>query len=77
MTFIRKRTAFARTAMASFVEADRHTLPGASDLDFYLFNREARMDEAWEPKRALNPISPHIVLLTSEIAHGAKATVIE
>jgi len=57
MTFIRKSTAFARTAIASFFEADRHPLLGASDLDFYLSNREARMDEAWERKRALNPIS--------------------
>ena len=45
MTFIRKIIAFARTAIASFFEADRHSLPGASDLDFYLFNRDARMDE--------------------------------
>jgi len=45
MTFIRKSIAFARTAIASFFEADQHTSLSASDLDFYLFNREARMDE--------------------------------
>ena len=43
MTFIRKCIAFAQTAIASFFEADRHPLLDASDLDFYLFNRAARM----------------------------------
>jgi hypothetical protein len=52
MTFIRKSIAFARSAIASFFEADRHPIPGMSDLDFYLFNREARMDEAWGSERA-------------------------
>jgi len=31
---------------------DGHPVPDASDLDFYLFDREARMDEVWGPERA-------------------------
>lgn len=52
MTFIRRSIAFVRTAIAAFFEADRRPVLGASDLDFYLFNREARMDEAWVFERA-------------------------
>ena len=46
MKLIRKNSAFARTSFGVFVEADEKLLD-ASDLDFYLFNREARMDEVW------------------------------
>jgi NTE family protein len=52
MTFIRKSIAFARTAIASFFEKNRHPVLSASEIDFYLFNREARMDEAWESEHA-------------------------
>jgi hypothetical protein len=48
MSCIRKSIAFARAAIAAFFG---HPALDASDLDFYLFNREARMDEAWESAR--------------------------
>ena len=47
MTLMRKNIAFARTTNTAFFKADGHRVPDASDLDSYLFNREARMDEAW------------------------------
>jgi len=62
MTLIRKNISFARTTnAASFFKVDGHLLPGASDLDFYLFNREARMDEAWGSER--------VARLRSELVH--------
>lgn len=48
MTIIRKSIAFARTAIALFFEAGGgRPVLNASDLDFYLFDRETRMDEVW------------------------------
>jgi hypothetical protein len=41
MTLIRKNITFARTTDAAFFDADGH-------LDFYMFDRETRMDETWE-----------------------------
>ena len=73
MTFIRKSIAFARTAIASFFEADRHPLLGANDLDFYLFNREARIDEVFVPG-----ISAQVAVNRShqQYAGGAAAPVV-
>ena len=51
MTLIRKSIAFARIATATFLGADGPFPLDASDLDFYLFNREARMDETWGSER--------------------------
>ena len=47
MALIRKTIAFARATVASFFKSDGHPLPDATDLDLYLFDREARMNEAW------------------------------
>lgn len=52
MTLIRKNIDFAPTN-AAFFEADGPPVLDASDLDFYLFNREARIDEVWGSERAL------------------------
>ena len=46
MTLIRKNIDFAPTN-AAFFEADGPPVLDANDLDFYLFNREARMEEVW------------------------------
>jgi hypothetical protein len=45
MTLIRKNITFARTTDAAFFDADGHPGLDASDLDFYMFDRETRMDE--------------------------------
>ena len=45
MALIRKSIAFATTALALYFKADGNTVLDATDLDFYLFNREASMDE--------------------------------
>ena len=45
MTLIRKNVDLARSTSAAFFDADGHSAPDARDLDFYLFDREARMDE--------------------------------
>jgi hypothetical protein len=52
MTPIREDIAFPRSANATFFEVDGHPVLDESDLDFYLFNREARMDEVWGSGRA-------------------------
>jgi len=48
MTHIRKTIAFTWIAIALVFWANWHPELDASDLDSYLFNREARIDEAWE-----------------------------
>jgi hypothetical protein len=48
---IRRSIAFARTAIAAFLKPDGHLVLDASELDFYLFNRCARMDEVWRSER--------------------------
>jgi NTE family protein len=53
LTFIRKSIAFARTAISTFFGADGPFLLDASDLDLHLFDREARLDEAWESVRGV------------------------
>jgi hypothetical protein len=48
---IRRSIALARTAIAAFLKPDSHLVLDASELDFYLFNRGARMDEVWGSER--------------------------
>jgi hypothetical protein len=50
MTFFRKIPC-AHTAVDTFFEQGKSLMLDAAELDFYLFNREARMDEAWGPER--------------------------
>jgi predicted alpha/beta hydrolase len=49
---IHRCIALARTAIAAFLKPDGHLVLDASELDFYLFNRAARMDEVWGSERA-------------------------
>ena len=49
---LRRCIAFARAAIAAFLKPEGHLVLDASELDFYLFNREARMDEIWGSERA-------------------------
>ena len=51
MRLIRRSIAFARTAIAAFLKPDGHLVLDASELDFYLFNRGARMNEIWGSER--------------------------
>ena len=51
MRLIRRSIAFARTAIAAFLKPDEHLVLDASELDFYLFNRGARMAEVWGSER--------------------------
>ena len=51
MKLIRRSIAFARTAIAALLEPGGHLVLDASELDFYLFNRGARMNEVWESAR--------------------------
>ena len=42
----------ARTPLSTrFFEQGKNLMLDAAELDFYLFNREARMDEAWGLER--------------------------
>ena len=50
MALIRKSIVVAQVATV-FV-AEKQPVLDESDLEFYLFNREARMNEAWEADRA-------------------------
>ena len=52
MTLNRKNIAFAPTTNAAPFEAGEYPVPDANDLDFYLFNREGRMDEVWGSERS-------------------------
>ena len=52
MILIRKSIVLAQTAVAAIFGASRHPVIDASELDFYLFDREASMDEAWRAERA-------------------------
>lgn len=52
MTLIRKSIALVQTAVAAIFVGSGHQALDASELDSYLFNREARMDEALGPERA-------------------------
>lgn len=46
--FIRKSIIFfVQIAIAAFFARDEQPMLDASELDGYLFNREARMEEAW------------------------------
>ena len=51
MTLISRIIAFAQISNTAFFKADGPFVLDTSDLDSYLFNREARMDEAWESER--------------------------
>ena len=53
MTLIRKNIPFARITDAAFFDEDGYPGLDASDLDFYMFDREARMDEVWDLRVAL------------------------
>ena len=53
MTLIRKIITFVRTTGAAFFDADEHPGPDASDLDFYMFDWEAGMDEVWGSVRGV------------------------
>ena len=49
MIFIRKSIIFfVQIAIAAFFARDGQPALDASELDCYLFNREARMEEAWK-----------------------------
>jgi len=48
MALFRKSIAFARTAIAPSSVAGERSLDDATDLDSYLFDRETRMDKAWD-----------------------------
>ena len=49
--FIRKSIIFfVQIAIAAFFVRDEQPALDASELDGYLFNREARMEEAWRGK---------------------------
>src|SRR5215469_421882 len=48
MALFRKRIAFARTAVAPSLVAGERPLDDEIDLDHYLFDRETRMDKAWD-----------------------------
>jgi hypothetical protein len=45
--FSRKSIIFVQIAIAVFFARDEHPVLDASELDCYLFNREARIEEAW------------------------------
>jgi NTE family protein len=51
MGFSRKAIIFAQKAKAAFFAGGGQPGLEARELDSYLFNRDARMDEAWEPER--------------------------
>ena len=51
MTRLQEDFVFAQTANAAFFVVDGPSVLDASDLDFYLFDREARMDEVWRSER--------------------------
>ena len=51
MKLIGKEIALAQRAMVTFFEADEQLSLDSSDLDSYLFNREARLDEVWGSER--------------------------
>lgn len=42
-----KSIIFVQIAIAAFFARDEQPILDASELDCYLFNREARMEEAW------------------------------
>jgi hypothetical protein len=50
MTFGRKSVVLAQTA--TFLAEVTHPLVDTSELDSYLFDREARMDEVWASEHA-------------------------
>jgi hypothetical protein len=50
MTFFRQIPC-AQPAIDTFFEQGKNRTLDAAELDFYLFNREVRMDEAWGPER--------------------------
>jgi hypothetical protein len=48
MIFRRIAFMFAQIAVAAFFVPSSQPRDEASELDLYLFDRESRMDEAWE-----------------------------
>ena len=55
-----------RASYTAFFKTDGHLVPDASDLDFYLFNREARIHEACGSER--------VARLRGELVHRKPST---